>query len=130
VRGGIDLWSEIIDASAPGIEDAERSPRFRLPFMNRRSFLTTAATAAAASTLANLHAASNGKAHDRDRMHFAVRAAGMKAHALVELCGQRVEVECAVRRRTRTAGVAGRSLSQISEGQSSMPPGSSSTAAA
>lgn len=51
--------------------------------MNRRSFLTTAATAAAASTLTSLHAASNGKLMI-GMDHFAVRAAGMKAHALVD----------------------------------------------
>jgi sugar phosphate isomerase/epimerase len=51
--------------------------------MNRRSFLTTAATAAAASTLTSLRAASDGKLMI-GMDHFAVRAAGMKAHALVD----------------------------------------------
>ena len=51
--------------------------------MNRRSFLSTAATAAAASSLSTLRAATGGKPMI-GMDHFAVRAAGMKAHALVD----------------------------------------------
>ena len=51
--------------------------------MNRRSFLSTTATAAAVSTLSSVRAAT-----DRKLMigmdHFAVRAAGMKAPALID----------------------------------------------
>lgn len=51
--------------------------------MNRRSFLATTATAAAASALTDLRAATGGKVMI-GMDHFAVRAAGMKAHALVD----------------------------------------------
>ena len=51
--------------------------------MNRRTLLSSAATAAAASTLSSLRAASSGKLMI-GMDHFAVRSAGMKAHALVD----------------------------------------------
>lgn len=51
--------------------------------MNRRSFLSTAATAAAASTITSVRAATDSKLMI-GMDHFAVRAAGMKAPALID----------------------------------------------
>lgn len=51
--------------------------------MNRRTFLSSAAATAAAVAVSDLHAATGGKLLI-GMDHFAVRAAGMKAHALID----------------------------------------------